>query len=687
MQRILLALLAIAYAFAAPASAQIQRASIETFIGYDTFRSIDISPNGRYITGIRREPAGDVIFVYDIETRRMSAVSSARAEHQMEVSSVEFKGNDRLVFVVLQKIHYVAGNNTVHRTRIVDDAFGWSARMYSSNLDGSGLVSLYDPSEQQGFPRDVSGGIVSMLPNDPENVLIIIPNFGGAELRRSNIRTGAHELVERGYINTFSWIVDRNGTPVLRQDSIAGGRGYAWLRRGPGQSEWTEIVRFRGAEGANSGPTFQGLGPALEPGQVFVLARRDGQDTSGLYLYDSATGNYLETIQSNPDFDVTDAIRDLANNRVLAACWWAYRFTCEAKDPAFRRHWNAITSALGDDLNVDFVASGGEGNVSRWIIQTWGPQDLGTFALYDANTHSLDVLFRARAVAPAQLPTERVVHYTASDGRELWGYLWIPPGVTNVANLPMVVVPHGGPEGRDTWGFDPFASWLSSQGYAVFQPNFRGGGGFGRSFVEAGHRQWGQRMQEDVTDGVRHLISQGVVDQNRICIMGWSYGGYVTFTASFQNTDLFKCAVAGAGVSDMLEMQRWVRDGLARDDVGASGGMGSQSMSYRYWVQAMGDPDRDRDMLIAHSAARNAARVTIPLLMIHGEEDFTVPIEQSQIMERAMRRAGRPTRLITLEDMDHYYSPDQAAGWRIALTESLTFINQHIGPGVAPGSQ
>lgn len=169
--------------------------------------------------------------------------------------------------------------------------------------------------------------------------------------------------------------------------------------------------------------------------------------------------------------------------------------------------------------------------------------------------------------------------------------------------------------------------------------------------------------------------------------MGWSYGGYVTFTASFQNTDLFKCAVAGAGVSDMLEMQRWVRDGLARDDVGASGGMGSQSMSYRYWVQAMGDPDRDRDMLIAHSAARNAARVTIPLLMIHGEEDFTVPIEQSQIMERAMRRAGRPTRLITLEDMDHYYSPDQAAGWRIALTESLTFINQHIGPGVAPGSQ
>jgi dipeptidyl aminopeptidase/acylaminoacyl peptidase len=134
-------------------------------------------------------------------------------------------------------------------------------------------------------------------------------------------------------------------------------------------------------------------------------------------------------------------------------------------------------------------------------------------------------------------------------------------------------------------------------------------------------------------------------------------------------------------------MQRWVRDGSVRDDVRDGGGSGSQSMSYRYWLQAIGDPGRDRDMLFRHSAARNADRVTIPLLIIHGEEDETVPIEQSEIMVRAMQRAGRPVRMIELEDMDHYYRPDQADGWLLTFRESLAFFNQHIGPGVAPGSQ
>ena len=237
------------------------------------------------------------------------------------------------------------------------------------------------------------------------------------------------------------------------------------------------------------------------------------------------------------------------------------------------------------------------------------------------------------------------------------------------------------------WGFDPFANTYASQGYAVFQPNFRGGGGFGRRFVEAGWHQWGARMQEDVSDGVRYLIQQGIVDRNRICIAGWSHGGYMTLTATFENADLYKCAVAGAGISDMSAMLRWVRDGLTRPDVMPSGAQGGQSISYKYWSDAMGDLGRDHDYLVAHSAAENASRATVPLLLIHGDEDFTVPIEQSQIMQRAMQRAGHPVRLITLENINHYYTPDQGDAWRRVFTESLAFFQQNIGPGVAPGSQ
>src|SRR5690606_23578069 len=148
-------------------------------------------------------------------------------------------------------------------------------------------------------------------------------------------------------------------------------------------------------------------------------------------------------------------------------------------------------------------------------------------------------------------------------------------------------------------------------------------------------------------------------DPERICINGWSYGGYVAFTASFVNADLFKCSVAGAGVSDLRAMLRWVRSGNRNDVQDGGGGRGAQSMTYQYWTDAIGDPNRDDAGLDAVSAAQNADRVGMPLLMIHGDEDITVPIEQSELMLRAMERAGKETRLITLRDIDHYASPRQ----------------------------
>jgi dipeptidyl aminopeptidase/acylaminoacyl peptidase len=685
MFRTLIALIGAAFVLALPAEAQqVQRAPLETFYGYDYVRGAEISPSGRYVALIRHDAVGDSLLVVDMQTRTSRAIQTARADHEMEITFVDFKTDDRLIFGVSQKIHVVPNRRSALQRVHVDDGFEFVYRVYASGADGSNLVALYDPSATQGFPREFGARLVSMLPHDDAHVLMIVPDWNAARLWRVNVNTGDHTEVEQGAVWTVNWVVDVNGTPVLRQDLINNGRGWAWLRRGPGQRGWTEIIRYRGADAANSAPTFAGLGPALQAGQVFVLARRDGDDTSGLYVYDTATGQYVETVQRNADYDVFDARLDRERNVVLAACWWAHRWTCEPKDQAFGRHWRAVTQALGDDVNVRLVGRAGETG-DLWLIHTDGPQDLGTYALYNTETHALNTLLRMRPnVDPALLPTERVVEYTASDGMRLWGYLWIPPGVRDVRNLPTVVVPHGGPEGRDVWGADPFAQVLSSQGYAVFQPNFRGGGGFGRRFVEAGHRQWGRRMQEDVADAARHLVAQGIADPQRMCIMGWSYGGYVAFTASFMNTDLFRCSVAGAGVSDLNAMQRWERAGQIEADVITGGGQGSSSISYQYWLEAIGEegPELDR-----FSAAQNAERVSIPLLIIHGDEDQTVPYAQSELMVRAMQRAGKPTRLITLHDMDHYYRPDNADGWRTTFEESLAFFNQHIGPGVTPGSQ
>lgn len=667
-----------------PARAQAQaEIPISTFVGYPDYRSTRLSPDGRKVVAIKRESAGDVLLLIDVDSGAIKPLSVARADQNMRVDFVDFKGNSRVIFGLSQRVRIVHGNSNADRTGNVDDGEARYRMIYASNTDGTGLLSLYDPTRDQGFDKSVSAGLVDDLPSDPKNVLLIVPKEGGAALWRVNVETGAREEIDRGEFNTVSWATDLNGTPVLRLDLIEGGRGLIWKRRPPGTKDWIEIVRFKGAEGVNTAPTFTPVAPGVKPNEMIVLARRDGADKSAAYSYNTSTGQYAEEIISSPDFDVQKVIVDRESRTVLGGCWIEYRLACSAKDPAFGRVWSGLSKALGPDVNLSLVGRS-EGGSDRWLVSTYGPKDLGTYYIYDNGKKSLSVLFQAHPdINPALLPSAKVFNYTTSDGKPQWGYLWLPPGATETdRNLPLVVIPHGGPEGRDVFGDDTFAHTFATRGYAVLQPNFRGGSGFGRAFVESGHRQWGQRMQMDVADATTSLIKTGAVDPARVCIMGWSYGGYTAMTATFKNTDIFKCSVAGAGVSDLPEMLRWVRDGSTGKDVFGRGAAGPASISYKYWTSAIGDPEKDRPVLMANSAARNAAKVSIPLLLIHGDEDLTVPYDQSVIMQKALAKEGKTVRLVTIEDAAHSPDPDRADRWTAALGEAVTFVASHIGPGV-----
>src|SRR5262249_34265217 len=153
-------------------------------------------------------------------------------------------------------------------------------------------------------------------------------------------------------------------------------------------------------------------------------------------------------------------------------------------------------------------------------------------------------------IVPAELGETLIIKYAGRDGTKLPGYLTLPPGKDG-KKLPLIVMPHGGPEVRDFVRYDYWAQFLTNRGYAVFQPNFRGSGGYGKAFAEAGHRQWGRRMQDDVTDGVKALIADGTADPSRICIVGASYGGYAALAGGAFTPDLYKCVIAIAGVSDI----------------------------------------------------------------------------------------------------------------------------------------
>jgi dipeptidyl aminopeptidase/acylaminoacyl peptidase len=660
---------------AASAQGAVARADVGAFVGYETFRSATLSPDGKFVAGILRDNDGDLLIVHDRTTKVTKPIQRARSDQNLELTFVQFKGDDRLIFGLQQKFQIVQGKGS-RSTKTPDPTdlgFSYTSRIFTSDLNGGDLKSLYDPSGEQGFPRWVTAAIQEILPEDPKHVLLRTPSTGGSQLRKVNLKTGKSSILETGSQDTINFVLDNQKKPVLREDSVAGGKGTAWLRR-DAKGKWIEIVRFRGEERANGAPDFQGLGRGPRAGTAIVSGRPNGRDTNGLYVYDAATGNYAEPIYENEMFDVFNVMRNPSNGQIVGACYEGFQWQCVPSDPVFASHWQGIEDAIGEDANV-YLSSGGSLNGS-FMVMVDGPKEPGAYFIYDSMGRALERFQSTRRdVDPDLLPSKMVFDYKAADGTDMWGYVWLPPGATSeTRNLPTIVLPHGGPESRDGWGGDPMAGYWSSQGYAVFQPHFRGGSGTGRKWVEAGHGQWGQLIQEDINDGTRALIAAGHADGNRVCVAGWSHGGYVAFTASYRDTELYKCSLAGAGVSDLRAMQAWVRKEQG----------GTQSISYKYWAGAIGDPNADAAKLNRYSANQNADKVGMPLLIVHGELDVTVPIEQSEMMVASLKKAGKPYEYIELKGMDHFLRRDQGDDWVQILTKGKDFFDKHIGPGWTP---
>ncbi len=321
-------------------------------------------------------------------------------------------------------------------------------------------------------------------------------------------------------------------------------------------------------------------------------------------------------------------------------------------------------SAVLTDYSSDF---------NRMIVFTDGGDDSGTYWIVDIATHAANELGSPYpTVQRANVGPTSTVEYKATDGLALQGVLTLPPG-REAKILPLVVMPHGGPEGHDSIGFDYWAQAFASRGYAVFQPNFRGSDGFGKSFRDAGLGQWGRKMQTDISDGVAELVRRGLADPKRTCIAGWSYGGYAALAGVTVQQGLYRCAVSMAGVADLPRM-------LAYEGQ-ATGGISSTT---RYWREFMGVKTAFAGELKDISPARIAERADAPILLIHGKDDTVVSIEQSQAMERALKRAGKPVEFITLPGADHWLLEEDA---RIAMVKaSVDFIMKHNPPDPTPAT-
>ncbi|MGH8253037.1 MAG: alpha/beta hydrolase family protein [Steroidobacteraceae bacterium] len=300
----------------------------------------------------------------------------------------------------------------------------------------------------------------------------------------------------------------------------------------------------------------------------------------------------------------------------------------------------------------------------RWLVETEAVDDSGTWWFVDLGTHRA-VRFGGTYpdVEPAQVGPYRIVKYHAADGLAMQGVLTLPPGVPT-KGLPLVVLPHGGPEAHDDPRFDWWAQAFASRGYAVWQPNYRGSSGFGAAFRNAGYGEWGRKMQTDISDGVAELVRQGIVDPHRACIVGGSYGGYAALAGVTVQQGLYRCAVSVAGISDLNAMLSWETDQSSRNVT-------------RYWQNFMGAKGFHNYSLAALSPALLAERADAPILLIHGKDDTVVPISQSRQMQRALSRAHKPVEFVQLDGEDHWLSREKT---RIAMLQAAMEFVQRYNP-------
>lgn len=526
-------------------------------------------------------------------------------------------------------------------------------QIQAMDVDGSNAVTLFsDTPIGARYGLNLSQ-VVDITPEDPDHIIMAAWNRDSTDLFQVNVQTGVATLVAHGRYSTIGWETE-GGRPALRYDINRRGTELSIYGRDADDPEdWSRITKIR-IEDVIREWEFAGDAPGL--GRIFVRGRRDGSDTQAIYEYDLRTRTSGSVVAQVPGHDMSRAFA--IDGEFAGASYIEDTTAYLLKDERLQAHWNAVRRYFEGRANVRIVDI--DKGRTRMLLHVDGPRAPGDYYLYDLARKNLEFIASDKPwLEPDSLATVEVLSSPMRDGTTITSYLTRP--IRGTGALPLVVMPHGGPEQRDAVEFDPLAQAFAAQGWLVLQPNFRGSGGYGKAFAEAGHRQWARRMQDDVTDATLDLVARGIADSRRIAIYGASYGGYAALMGAILTPDLYRAAVSVAGVSNLADMMAHVR----RED-------GEDAATYQYWLKSIGDPKLDRSELDAASPALRAGEISIPVLLMHGALDEIVPPKQSRDLEQALRKAGKSVRYIEFPGQPH--SQWDAAEEIRQLEESIAFL-------------
>lgn len=608
-----------------------------------------LSPDGTHLAVIHALGGRRVITIYDLNSPNATLTHSVGIEDSNAVD-VFWPNNDRVVCVFAASLT----SKFTHKTYS-------SERAISVTPDGQNAVLLMG---ETGILTDNIGGsgIVDFDPGDPDHLYMVAFESngemnGGATMRfdayslnlfRVSISTGGAELVDHGNPHTTQFILAPGGRVLGRVDQ---------------DEDLRDHVIFAGKEvasyDARGGAEVDFAGMTADAAPSLVVSSRAVNGTEGLYAWTS-NNTVGQALFSNANYDITSAIQDERTQRIIGATYIDDMIHHVYFDPRMQHIQSVMEKAFpGQNVTIQSV----DAAFDKFVIYTEGPKNPPVLSLYTTSNGQVNIIDTAYpSLAPADLGEVKPYPYKARDGLDIHAYLTLPPG-RDPHNLPTVILPHGGPEDRDYLGFDWWAQFLASRGYAVLQPNFRGSAGYGWDFVKAGDGEWASKVQFDVQDGVKKLIADGIADPKRICIVGGSYGGYMALAGATFSPDLYACAVSYAGVSDISRLL-YTGNTFETEDISIM-------------ERRLGAQRSDTSAIDAQSPAKHAAQVRIPILLIHSNKDTTVPIEQSEIERDALKSAGKPVEFVELDGDDHHLA---FAATRIQfLKEMERFLAAHIG--------
>ncbi len=617
-------------------------APLEVYGRLPSLEEVALSPDGARLAFVRTSGNDRVLAVADLASRK---VMSGMRLGTAKLRSIEWADTDHLLIVT---------SETSLPWGLVGPVHEWYL-MQAFDVVTHKIIPIPDADHLgPSTPRimNVVWGDIMVRHVDGHTVVFVPGYYVSDEilpaLFKVDLQSGAERIVREGSRATHAWLVDENGEIATEEDYSDKEQRWWILQRRDGH-----MSEIASGHEAIDYPELLGFGP--EPGTLLMETKENGDPVWRLLsLQDGSFGAPMAAREA-----MEAPIEDPQTHRMIGGVHVDDTAHYVFFDPKNQARWDAIVRAYGKD-QVRFVSRSDD--FKKIIVQVNGPEFGYGYQLVDMTTHRAEPVGDVYQGVTRPLEVRRIT-YKAADGLEIPAYLTLPRDKPE-KNLPLVLLAHGGPASRDTARFDWWAQALADQGYLVLQPNYRGSD-IEQKFMEAGFGEWGRKMQTDLSDGVRYLVKEGLVDPARVCIVGASYGGYAALAGVTLDPGVYRCAVSVAGIGDLKRMLRWEGSVHSGD-------------TQRYWDRFMGVKGPQDPVLDQISPIKHLEAVNVPVLLIHGRDDTVVPFDQSSDMYDALKHAKKDVEMVTLKKEDHWLSRSET---RLQMLQSsVAFLRAHNPP-------